>query len=323
MNPLTQQPPAVVLAHFAPATSALTWSRAPDGFSGAVVWRGDSAGVPRAAVKAWPPAMTAERLRQIHAWLALANPLAFVPRVLAGACGQTTITVEGQLWDAQQWMPGEPRAAPSQHESRAACEAVARLHLCWPTVERAPCRGIAARLQMLTEHRALWEGPLPPVAPELDSLIRRAQDAVARVANASLAALRPWAAWQLDARPCVRDLRGEHVLFEGDRVSGLIDFGATALDHVAVDLARLLDDYAAADENVFRAGLDAYRAAGGPLDSPDELVRLLVRTGRVCSVVGWLVRFFVRREPVSRPRATAERLAHLLRRIEADSDFRP
>lgn len=325
MNAHTQQPPAAVLTHFATVTAALTWSRAPDGFSGATVWRGDDpTGMPRVAIKAWPPDISAERLQQIHAWLSLAAKLPFIPGVFAGAFGQTAIAVEGQLWDATRWMPGEPRTAPTAHEVCAACEAVARLHLCWPVAEKRPCRGVATRLELLTERRALYaHTTLPPVAPELDPLLRRAQAAVACVADGAIAALRPWAAWPLAARTVVRDLRGEHILFEHDRVTGVIDFGAMAVDHVAVDLARLLDDYAGADENLFCAGLNAYREAGGPLDAPDEFVRLLARTGRVCSVVGWLVRLIVRREPVLRPRATAERLAHLVRRVEADPHFGP
>ena len=40
-------------------------------------------------------------------------------------------------------------------------------------------------------------------------------------------------------QPCLRDARPEHFLFEGDRLSGLVDYGAMGVDSVAGDLARL------------------------------------------------------------------------------------
>ncbi len=40
--------------------------------------------------------------------------------------------------------------------------------------------------------------------------------------------------------PIIRDLRIDHVFFQGDHVSGLIDFGAMKIDHRSFDLARLL-----------------------------------------------------------------------------------
>ena len=40
--------------------------------------------------------------------------------------------------------------------------------------------------------------------------------------------------------PIIRDLRLDHVFFQGDHVSGLIDFGAMKIDHRSFDLARLL-----------------------------------------------------------------------------------
>ena len=321
MNAHTEQPPVAAVEHFVQVTDALTWHRAASGFSGAVVWRGhDTTGAPRVALKGWPQGIAVERVGQVHLWMSRAVHLPFVPKVLASTRGASAVLADGRVWDACQWKSGAPSAVPTADTVRAACEAVARLHLCWPAVaERRPCRGVAARLDILTDHRALienWNRALPPVHPELDLLLRQAAREVARVADSATLALRPWAAWPLAQQPCVRDLRGEHVLFEGDRVSGIIDYGAMAVDHPAVDLARLLDDYSAMDRTLFAVGLDAYRDAGAPLDVPDEFVRLLARTGAVCSLLGWLVRFFVRREPVLRPAATAVRLGELLSRVE-------
>ena len=39
---------------------------------------------------------------------------------------------------------------------------------------------------------------------------------------------------------CIGDVWHDHILFEGDAVTGMIDFAAAKVDHVAADLARLL-----------------------------------------------------------------------------------
>jgi homoserine kinase type II len=297
----------------------LTWTRAPAGFSGAKVWCGSDES-PRIALKAWPGNVTRERLQQIHAWLALAAHVTFMPTVFAGAGGETTFAEAGCLWDCYEWKPGAPRMAPTAAEVEAACEAVARLHEVWAgSSQVGPCPGVENRLRILAENEPLLRaGPdsLPPVSPQLDPLLRRALLAAQRLAPQAVGALRQWASGQFTLQPCVRDLRADHVLFEGDRVAGIIDFGAMAVDSPAVDLARLLGDYAPASEPLFGAGLRAYRHARGAFDAPDEFVRHLADSGAVCSLLGWLVRLVARRESVFGPALIASRLARLVERAE-------
>ena len=94
-----------------------------------------------------------------------------------------------------------------------------------------------------------------------------------------------------------------------------------AVDHPAVDLARFLGDFADTDDALFAAGLNAYRGARRGFDVSDEFVRLLARTGAVCSLLGWLVRLAVRRErPPTRsrwPRGSTQ----LLARVEQFAHF--
>lgn len=43
-------------------------------------------------------------------------------------------------------------------------------------------------------------------------------------------------------RLCLRDAHREHLLFDGGRLTGLVDFGAIGFDTPAVDLARWIAD---------------------------------------------------------------------------------
>lgn len=99
-------------------------------------------------------------------------------------------------------------------------------------------------------------------------------------------------------------------------MTGIVDYGAMAVDTPAGDLGRLLGDFSDTAPNLFDEGLSAYRRAGGPLDVPDEFVRRLATTGALCSLLGWLVRLFVLREPVTAPDLVAQRINLLLARVE-------
>ena len=61
-------------------------------------------------------------------------------------------------------------------------------------------------------------------------------------------------------QPCLRDARPDHLLFVGDRVTGLIDFGAMAIESVAADLSRLLGDWIGPERTARAEALDAYSA---------------------------------------------------------------
>lgn len=310
-------PPVAVLAHYRPASDGVRWVPAAGGFSGASVWRGDTDGRPVFALKSWPGHF-AERLPLIHSQLRKAAHLPFVPRVVPTTTGSTVVSEAGAVWDVTAWLPGEPLAEPMVAEVAVACEAVARLHACWPVGAVRPCPAVATRLQVLAQRAdILADGrAFAGVPGELADLLRRGAVAVMRHAPACEAALRPWAGRALPLRPCVRDLRGEHVLFTSGSVTGIVDYGAMAGDHIAADLARLLGDLAGEDDARFSSGLSAYRAAGGVLDEGEGLVRALDRGGTLGSILGWFLRLSVARELAADFSAVHSRLTRLMSRAE-------
>jgi homoserine kinase type II len=312
---LPSLPPRSVLDRYGPALAGLRWAPVSGGFSGAVLWRGDAA-EPAFALKAWPGEITPARLARMHVWMALAAHLPFVPRVIPTTGGDTFVSEAGRVWDVTRWMPGTPRENPSIADVETMCAAVARLHTAWPPVEPAPCPGVLNRLRVLRG----WitsPAPEPPSGSLYAALLRRAWSVARNAAPTAVHELLPWAAILLRVQPCVRDLRAAHVLFLADAVSGIVDYGALAEDHPAVDLARLLGDWAAVPGDwVFDTGLRAYRDAGGQLDVPDEFVRVLDRAGTVCSVIGWLRRLAYEAEARPDAAAVAARLGQLVARVE-------
>jgi homoserine kinase type II len=286
-----------LISYYGPSLQGLRWTPVEGGFSGAEVWRGDDpAGTARFAAKRWPVGTSEERLRQIHAWMRLPASLPFIPGLLPALSGATHVEMDQRLWDVTRWVPGQPlQSLPSasEDEVRPACRAVAHVHAFWlPLTREIPCPGLLRRAAVLEDWRSNPMQLTPPqdCPSEWTLLIERARKVIAEHLQPLLKALRGWEGLSVRVRPCFRDLRGEHILFTDEKVTGIVDFGAVDLDHPAVDLARLLGDLAGEDERLFRAGLDAYREGGGRLDVRDEYVRLLDRSGILCSIAGWLRR---------------------------------
>jgi homoserine kinase type II len=128
--------------------------------------------------------------------------------------------------------------------------------------------------------------------------------------------LAPWSDRSFPLQPCLCDIWHDHVLFDGDRVTGVVDYGSIKTDHVAVDLARLLGSLVS-DDPVWRsAGLDAY-AVTRPLTPEDRaLVTVLDETGSLLGAANWLRWLFhEHRQYPDRP-AVARRLATLVQRLE-------
>ena len=247
--------------------------------------------------------------------------LPFVPSILRTADGSTFSVEEGRIWDLARWMPGTAdfRANPSAERLANACAALAELHRAWkpaaPTHQ--PCPAALRRLSVLAE----WKSHRDEFTSIRDPLLRRAAAVVARLVEPAERVLRAWLAHPAIVQPCLCDVWHDHVLFSGEAVSGIVDYGAMKVDHVAVDLARLLGDLVGEDDARFARGLAAYREAGGVLDVPDAFVRLLDRTGVACGIIVWMLRFHVEKRVFSDPRAAAQRLEQLVSRGEAMPHF--
>ena len=175
----------------------------------------------------------------------------------------------------------------------------------------APCPGVLRRLSVLHEFAS---GRMSShVGPRrLDPTYKTALDLLAASVPSAITALHPWADRPVPVFPCLCDVWHDHVFFTGERVSGVIDYGAMKTDHPAVDLARLLGDLVDGDPDRTRVGLDAYRAADGPVETDPQFVDVLDRTGLVCAVIHW-----VNRPEMTRPGhpLIAERVNRLIGRL--------
>ncbi|HEV3165199.1 MAG TPA: aminoglycoside phosphotransferase family protein, partial [Isosphaeraceae bacterium] len=216
------------------------------GLSGARLWRFVS-GQGRLVARCWPPEWPDRAaLEQIHRWLAEAGRIGFVPVPLANRSGRTFVEHAGRFWELAHWMPGQAdlQQPPALNRLHAGFTGLAAFHQSLAHHQTAGASpGLARRLRELET----WLGG---GFDELDRVLRKTPtDAGVDLARRWLRKAHPLAprlaeevrlacALIVPNQPCLRDVRPDHLLFEGDQLTGLVDFGAMATDSVAGDMAR-------------------------------------------------------------------------------------
>ena len=118
-------------------------------------------------------------------------------------------------------------------------------------------------------------------------------------------------------QPSIRDIWHDHVLFEGDGVTGLIDFGAMQIESPAIDVARLLGSLVDDDRVHWREGMDAY-AAIRPM-SNDELaaVSAFDVSGVLLAGCNWIRWIYVDRRQFENMEQVLERFRRIASRMRS------
>jgi homoserine kinase type II len=310
------------------------------GFSGARIWRITAA---RGALclRRWPPESPDEtRLKWLQAVVAHAAACGFrlLPDDIATRSGSGYCRHGGHLWQLTTWMPGKADywSDPNSARLQTAAEALARFHRAVETFapdsdnalddspgwNRGPSPSISERLALV---RRLRDGDLR----EMPVAVRRNRDlmpALAEPAQELFRLITPHLSalhHDLDAasrivvplQPCLRDIWHNHVLFEGNRVSGIVDIGSMRPDTVATDIARLFGSLCGNDPDRWTTGLDAYEAVL-PLGEPQRrLVETFDRSQMLLAGIKWVEWVFVERRTFSDPTAVVERMEHILSRL--------
>ena len=119
-----------------------------------------------------------------------------------------------------------------------------------------------------------------------------------------------------DVQPALRDARPEHFLFEDDRLSGLVDFGAMGVESVAADLARLIGEWLDGDRAARREALASYERVR-PLD-PDEARLIEVFEATTALLIGerWARWHYVENRHFDDPQAVSKGLDRGLMRVQ-------
>ena len=302
------------------------------GFSGAVIWRLSLHGK-YFCLRRWPRAHpTIDGLLAIHGLLqhVAAAGYRVAPEPMPTLTGDTFFVNEDHLWELTPWMPGvaDFGGNPSPVRLTAAMQALADFHQAAGTfafrgaaAHIGPSAGLRDRLTLLS---ALQQGGLPnfrkatrsaedsdlrELAFELLENIGSSLDRVVillkQVVDAPLALQ-----WVL------RDVRHNHLLFTGDRVTGLLDFGAVAVDSVACDVARLLGSMINDNTEIWEAGIQAYEGMHKLSLDEHRAIAAFDEGGTLCSAANWIRWLFVEGRSFPQIHALHEQLVWLRNRLQ-------
>jgi homoserine kinase type II len=279
-------------------------------------------------LRAWPAdGPSPEHLKRVHAWLFKLAELAFVPVPIRGEAGESLLEAESCCWEVTPWMPGaaDNLQPPERAHLDAAFEGLAAVHR---NLDDEEIEGESPGLRRRAANiRLLLEGGLDV----LESTINRSSGHGAPIAETACRWLK--LAWivtpfllgpleQASARvvrlqPCLRDARPEHFLFEGGRLSGLVDFGAMSNECVSGDLARLCGDWLlGGDAGVRDAAIQAYERVRLLRTDEAMLIEIFERSSDLLIGERWLRWQFLENRRFDDPQAVARGLARGLARLE-------
>jgi Ser/Thr protein kinase RdoA (MazF antagonist) len=195
-------------------------------------------------------------------------------------------------------MPGQANydREPTDRKLRAALATLARFHLLAETARGqagsyGPPPGILERRRLM---QRLLSGEAQQIRQAVSEnpsgLAGRAQTVLEQFAHVAPrgAAMLDRAIAPVDLQPCIRDIWHDHILYTGDEVTGIIDFGALRTDCVSGDIARLLGSLVGDCAEGWAVGLDAYSRVR-PLSRQEcQLVETLDATNVILSGMNWL-----------------------------------
>jgi homoserine kinase type II len=297
------------------------------GFSGAKLWR-ISCREGAYCLRAWPADRTdSQRLQTIHALMnhARGSGLIVIPEIHLFSNGKTFLYQDHRYWELTCWMSGRAsyKDEPTANKLREAFQTLAWLHRCWkPRVANSgPCPAISRRQACLHSWQAHVRSGWQPsfgysasrwIGPVAERAWRLLSEWIPQIDGLCF----PWNNTPLPLQMCLCDIWHDHLLFEGDRLTGLIDFGSVKLDHVSVDLARLLGSLVEDQTEMKVLALEAYSSIRPVSREEHALIDVLDRTGTVLAMANWLTWIYRDKRPFDDCSAVAARLSQLINRVE-------
>lgn len=299
------------------------------GFSGSLLWR-----IEREAgdlcLRRWPREHpTQERLRFIHGVLKHfgQSGLNCIPVPIPTPKGMTFVAHDEHFWELAPWMPGKADFwdNPSHQRLASMMKTVAQLHrvaeAAYPRCHEASPTLLSRRDQL----QRLMPGEIDQLALALERhasqpLQNRGRRLIAHFRNRAPAAV---AKIEQAVRisgvplfPVIRDLWHDHILFTGNEVTGIVDFGAMQVDSAACDLARLLGSLIGNDKGAYVFAVDAYNSIRYLLWEEKFLIDVLDEANVILAGLNWLQWICVEERTFPNMAAVFARLDAILSRLE-------
>lgn len=318
-----------ILQAYSVHVTGLTSLGSAGGFSGARFWRIET---PTATLclRRWPPEHPSPaRLESIHRIVrhVYQRGVTQVPVPLVSRIGSTMVHQNDHLWELAPWMPGtaDYHRQPTRPRLIAAMQLLARFHQATDALAaepgaRKPSPGLNQRLELLDQLVA-GEARRIAIAAEKDAFTDRQNrahallEAFTKLAPRVRADLEQATRMNVMLQPCLRDVWHDHILFDDDKITGLVDFGAMREETVAGDVARLLASLVRGDRSAWQIGLEAYQHQRELDDTELHFLDIFVRTATLLSGLNWLRWIYLENRVFEHPGRVLQRIDDNLREI--------
>ena len=290
------------------------------GFSGAQIWRAVVAEPPGSGpegrqfcIRKWPTGTPQQRIAEIHKVIdAIGYGQPLLTRTLAiplrTAAGSSLVKLDDSIYEMARWLPGQSdfHTNPSQARLTSIMTWLAEFH----RVSAGTCRatnglplGLQSRIRRIDE---LLSGQADRIASGVRSTrsvdLHPFQTRVAlpllerfrREARGIRNLLESSSARSVPLPFCLRDIWHDHILFEGDEVTGVVDYDALRRDSVAADLARLLRSLLENDADRWNQALEIYAGAAQPVFDLRSQVHRYDSANCLLSGIQWLEWIYVK-----------------------------
>jgi hypothetical protein len=284
-------------------------------------------------LRSWPIDQPgADRLRWIHRQLqgvAATCPFIVTPVSLRQS-SETFIQFRQRLWQVERWATGNNNfnSAPSEPRLTSVMHALARLHSCWLDESSTPAAALLGEPKKELEAPQVGPSPglqnrwvqwselaetsrllftearrgLHSLTEELGEshlcwsvLIDRIEQAWSENSFRVRGMLEQRDCLPLPLGPVLADVWSDHLFFEGDQLSAIIDYGGMRNDTAAADLSRCLTSLCGQGQSQRQWALQQYETVR-PLAAVERIaIDVFDDSSRLLGPLHWLRWLFVER----------------------------
>jgi Ser/Thr protein kinase RdoA (MazF antagonist) len=306
------------------------------GFSGAAFWR-IQADQQQFCLRRWPREHPDRaRLHLIHSALlrAAQSGIDWIASPISSRQQKSFVEADGYFWELTCWKSGvaDYWLRPNDTKLTDAAVKLAELHQAFDQATSAsdqpakqPPKSLNKRLGILSHWmtggaRQLLQAIRVSDDRQLD--IYRQDQLAEQIVELFLehappirTELEQTARLAVPAQICVRDIWHDHLLFTGDELTGVVDFGALDYDVIAADIARLFGSLFADDFSCWLKAIDAYQTRRRLGLDLLRLISSFDRSSTLLSGMNWLQWLFVDRRRFSDSAAVVQRLKKIRQRM--------
>lgn len=315
-----------ILSHYAiPEVKSVDYLGGAGGFSGAQIWKVSTSGR-MFCLRRWPLSSPDQgRLDWINLVLAHVSSQGcpFIAAPIESNSGRAHVQIGGFFWELSPWMPGAATFEQDSNDERLenVMTCLAKFHLASAQVNLGfqPSKNAAERFRSLENAGSLLEKVRAVDSRQQPECVERLRRIVIDkgVGHASQLArtLEPLTREVLPVQPVIRDVWHDHLLFTGNTVTGIVDFGAMQIDNVALDLSRVLGSLVGHQPDRWAAAIEGYSKTR-QLSSPEmELVYTLDRSAPFLGSLNWLNWILLEDRRFESPDHVEKRIRHLIGRL--------